>query len=201
VRSGKIICCAFATLIEDDFFDGYSRGELMSEENSVVSVFSSHAAADEAIKELSQKGFDMTKLSIIGKGYHSEEHAVGFYTAGDRIKSWGATGAFWGGIWGLLLSPALFLVPGLGLVGLAGPIVSTVLSVLEGAVLGGGLTAIGAALAQMGIPKDDAVKYEMALKANGFLLIVHGTSEDVQQARTILGELGLLTDADGVAKA
>lgn len=67
----------------------------MNQDNAVVSVFSSHAAADEAVKELSQNGFDMTRLSIVGKGYHSEEHPVGFYTVGDRIKSWGATGAFW----------------------------------------------------------------------------------------------------------
>jgi hypothetical protein len=167
----------------------------MNQDNAVVSVFSSHDAADEAVKELSQNGFDMTRLSIVGKGYHSEEHAVGFYTAGDRIKSWGATGAFWGGIWGLLLTPALFLVPGLGVVGLAGPIVTAVVSALEGAVLGGGVTAIGAALAELGVPKNDAVKYETALKANGFLLIVHGTTEEVEQARAILSKLGLFTAA------
>ncbi|MFL9890968.1 DUF1269 domain-containing protein [Paraburkholderia sp. RL17-383-BIF-A] len=167
----------------------------MNQDNAVVSVFSSHDAADEAVKELSQNGFDMTRLSIVGKGYHSEEHAVGFYTAGDRIKSWGATGAFWGGIWGLLLTPALFLVPGLGVVGLAGPIVTAVVSALEGAVLGGGVTAIGAALAELGVPKNDAVKYETAVKANGFLLIVHGTTEEVEQARAILSKLGLFTAA------
>lgn len=171
----------------------------MNQDNAVVSVFSSHAAADEAVKELSQNGFDMTRLSIVGKGYHSEEHPVGFYTVGDRIKSWGATGAFWGGIWGLLLSPALFLVPGLGVVGLAGPIVAAVVSALEGAVLGGGVTAIGAALAELGVPKNDAVKYETALKANGFLLIVHGTPEEVEQARTILSQLGLFTAAGSEA--
>jgi hypothetical protein len=167
----------------------------MNQDNAVVSVFSSHDAADEAVKELSQNGFEMTRLSIVGKGYHSEEHAVGFYTAGDRIKSWGATGAFWGGIWGLLLTPALFLVPGLGVVGLAGPIVTAVVSALEGAVLGGGVTAIGAALAELGVPKNDAVKYETAVKANGFLLIVHGTTEEVEQARAILSKLGLFTAA------
>lgn len=167
----------------------------MSHDNTVISVFSSHPAADEAVKELSRSGFDMTRLSIVGKGYHSEEHAVGFYTIGDRIKSWGATGAFWGGVWGLLLSPALFLVPGLGLVGLAGPVVASVVSALEGAVIGGGLTAIGAALAELGVPKNEAVKYETALKANGFLLIVHGTTEEVEQARGILSKLGLFTEA------
>ena len=91
------------------------------------------------------------------------------------------------------MTPALFLVPGVGVVGLAGPIVAAVLSALEGAVLGGGVTAIGAALAELGVPKNDAVKYETALKANGFLLIVHGTTEEVGQARSLLSQLGLFT--------
>ncbi|MGF6774808.1 putative membrane protein [Paraburkholderia sp. GAS199] len=165
------------------------------QDSTVISTFTSHADADEAVKELNRNGFDMTKLSVVGKGYHSEEHAIGFYSVGDRIRSWGATGAFWGGIWGLLLAPAVFLVPGLGLVGLAGPVVAAVVSALEGAVIGGGVTALGAALAELGVPKDDAVKYETAIRANGFLLIVHGTSEDVEQARAILNRTAVTTEA------
>lgn len=34
----------------------------------------------------------MTSLSVVGKGYHSEEQVVGFYNAGDRIKFWGTRG-------------------------------------------------------------------------------------------------------------
>lgn len=42
---------------------------------------------------MSKSGCDVKKLSLIGKGYHSTEHPIGFYTAGDRIKAWGGTGA------------------------------------------------------------------------------------------------------------
>lgn len=170
----------------------------MNHENTAVSVFSSHSAADDAVKELNRNGFDMTKLSIIGKGYHSEEHAIGFYTINDKIKSWGTKGAFWGGIWGLLLAPAFFIVPGLGLIGLAGPVVAAVISALEGAVIGGGVTALAAALTQMGVPEDDAVKYETAIKANGFVLIVHGTKEEVEQARAIVNQAATVAEGNGV---
>jgi hypothetical protein len=44
--------------------------------------------AEEAIRLLSQSGFDVKKLSLVGKGYHSEEHPIGFYSTGDRIKVW-----------------------------------------------------------------------------------------------------------------
>ena len=83
----------------------------------------------------------MKKLSVVGKGYHSEEHPVGFYTAGDRIKSWGGVGAFWGSM-GLLLALAVFLLPGLGLIALAGPLVSALVGALEGVVVVGGLSAL-----------------------------------------------------------
>jgi len=52
--------------------------------------------AELAIKELQRGGVDMHKLSIVGKGYHSDEQVVGYYNTGDRMKHWGKAGAFWG---------------------------------------------------------------------------------------------------------
>ena len=95
----------------------------MSEKNSVVAIFGSHAQAEDAIRELQKDGFDMKKLSIVGKDYHTEEHVVGYYTTGDRMLYWGKLGAFWGGFWGLLLGSAFFWVPGIGQVLVAGPMV------------------------------------------------------------------------------
>ena len=66
----------------------------MSEHNAVVGIFNSHTEAETSIKELQRAGFDMKKLSIVGKDYHTEEHVVGFYNAGDRMKVWGKQGAF-----------------------------------------------------------------------------------------------------------
>ena len=158
----------------------------MSNPDSAFFVFDTHAAAEEAIRTLGQSGFDMKKLSLVGKGYHSEEKPMGFYTVGDRIKAWGGTGAFWGGIWGMLLAPAVFLLPGLGVVGMAGPLVATLVSALEGAVVVGGLSALGAALTQIGVPKDQVIKYEAALKVDKYLLVVHGSAEDQEKARNVL---------------
>jgi hypothetical protein len=94
----------------------------MEESDLPAYIYSTHLETDEAIKSLSRAGFDLKKVSLIGKGYHSEQHPVGFYTSGDRIRTWGRLGAFWGGIWGLLLAPGLFFFPGLGLVAMAGPL-------------------------------------------------------------------------------
>ena len=160
----------------------------MSNPDSAFFVFDTHPTAEEAIRTLAQSGFDMTKLSLVGKDYHSEEKPMGFYTAGDRIKAWGGTGAFWGGIWGLLLVPAVFVLPGLGVVGMAGPFVATLVGALEGAIVVGGLSALNAALTQVGVPNDQIIKCEAALKVDKYLLVVHGSAEDQEKARSVLAQ-------------
>ncbi len=158
----------------------------MSEKNAVVAVYNTHTEAEEGVKELQKSGFDMKKLSIVGKDYHTEEHVTGYYNAGDRMKYWGKMGAFWGGIWGLLLGGAFFAIPGIGPVLVAGPLVTWIIAALEGAVVFGGVSAIGAALYSVGIPKNSVLRYEMALKADKFLVLAHGTADEVTKARDIL---------------
>jgi hypothetical protein len=154
--------------------------------NSVVAVYRTHAEADQAVKELQRGGVDMHKLSIVGKGYHTDEHAVGYYNTGDRMKYWGKIGAFWGGFWGLLFGSAFFMIPGLGPILAAGPVVAWIVGALESAAVVGGVSALGAGLYGMGIPKDSIVKYEAALKTDQFLLIAQGTAAEVAKARDII---------------
>jgi hypothetical protein len=158
----------------------------MSETNSVVAIYETHSQAEEAVKELQRAGFDMKKMSIVGKDYHTDEHVVGYYNAGDRMKYWGKQGAFWGGIWGMLFGAAFFAIPGIGPILVAGPLVAWIIGALEGAVVVGGLSAVGAGLYSIGIPKDSVVKYEAALKSDQFLVLAHGTAAEVAKARDIM---------------
>jgi hypothetical protein len=131
---------------------------------------------------------DITKISIIGKDYHTEEKVVGYYSTGDRMKSWGGLGAFWGGIWGLLFGAGFFLLPGIGPVLVAGPFLAALIGALESAVVVGGLSALAAGLLSLGISKESAVKYESEIKADKFVLVVHGTAEELERARLILAD-------------
>lgn len=158
----------------------------MSENNSVVAIYASHTGAEDAVKELQRAGIDMRSLSIVGKGSHTDEHVVGYYNTGDRMKYWGKVGAFWGGFWGLLFGSAFFAIPGLGAVLVAGPLVAWIVGALEGAVVVGGLSAVGAGLFSLGIPKDSVLTYETALKMDKFLLMVHGSVAEVEKARDVL---------------
>jgi len=158
----------------------------MSKPDSVVAVYETHIQAEQAVKELQEAGVDMKSLSIAAKDTHTDEHVVGYYNAGDRMKYWGKIGAFWGGFWGLLFGSAMFAIPGLGPILVAGPLVAWIVAGLEGAVVVGGVGAIGAGLASIGIPKDSILQYEVALKSDKFLLIVHGTPDEVSNAAQII---------------
>jgi len=153
---------------------------------SAVGVFRSHQDAEVAVKELQKSGFDMKKLSVIGKDYHTEEHVIGYYNTGERMATWGKFGLFWGAIWGLLFGSAFLIIPGLGPVVVGGPLVTWIVGALETAVVTGGLTALGGALTGIGIPKDSVLRYETALRANKFVLIAHGSAQEVERAKSIL---------------
>jgi hypothetical protein len=160
----------------------------MNEQSNVVAIYNTHTQAEDALHKLSTASFDIKKISILGKGYHTEENVVGYYTTGDRMKHWGGLGAFWGGLWGLLFGAGLFLIPGLGPVLVAGPILAAVVGALESAVVVGGLSALTAGLVSLGIPKEQSIKYEAELKADRYLLVAHGTPDEVERARAILAE-------------
>jgi uncharacterized membrane protein len=158
----------------------------MNAKNSVAAIYETHKQAESAIKELQEAGVDMKSLSIVGRDTHTDEHVVGYYTAGDRMKYWGGVGAFWGGFWGLLFGSGLFFIPGLGPILAAGPVVAWIVAGLEGAVVVGGVSAIGAGLVSIGIPKDSVLKYDVALKTDKYVLVVHGTAKEVEKAKDII---------------
>src|SRR4029453_4238290 len=172
----------------------------MSEHNAVVGVYNAHTDAEAAVKELQKSGFDMQKLSIVGKDYQTEEHVVGYYNAGRPHEVLGHTGGllgrvvgpavrggplFYPGYWPChRLRPAGGLArwgPGRGRGGGGG--------VWAGGGVGG-LRALGAGLYSIGIPKDSIVEYETALKSDKFLVMAHGTADEVATATRILETTG-----------
>ena len=158
----------------------------MITKNNCVAIYKTHTEAEAAVKELERAGFTMKNLSVIGKGYHTEEHPIGYYNTGDRVKFWGKQGAFWGGLWGMLFGSAFFWIPGIGPLAVAGSFASTLVAGASGAVMTGGLTALGGALFSIGIPKDSIMEYENAIKVDKLILICQGTHEEVERARDII---------------
>lgn len=159
----------------------------MENPDTVIAVFADHPAAEAAIKKMTGAGFDMKNLSVVGKGYHTDEKVIGFYNAGDRIKFWGTRGAFWGGFWGLFLGGLFVTVPVVGQVVVLGYLAAIAIGAIENAVLVGGISALAAALYSIGVPKDSVIEYETALKTDSFLVMAHGPATEIARAKAILG--------------
>jgi hypothetical protein len=159
----------------------------METTDTVIAVFADHPAAEAAVKKLTAAGFEMKDLSVVGKGYHTEEKVVGFYNIGDRVRFWGGKGAFWGGLWGLFFGGLFLTIPVVGHVVVLGYLASMAFSAIETAIVVGGASALGAALYSMGVPKDSVIEYETALKADDFLVMAHGTAAEIVRAKAILG--------------
>ena len=159
----------------------------MDHSETLVAVFLDHAAAEDGVKKLAQAGFEMKSLSVVGNGYHTEEKVVGFYNVGDRVRFWGERGAFWGGLWGLFFGGLFIITPAIGPVFVLGYLASAAISAVEGAIVVGGLSALGAALYSVGIPKDSVIAYEAAIKADEFLVMARGGATETSRARAVLG--------------
>jgi hypothetical protein len=161
----------------------------MEKADTVIAVFADHSSAEAAVKKLTAAGFAMKNLSVVGKGYQTDEKVVGFYNAGDRIKFWGTRGALWGGLWGMFFGGLFLTVPVVGHIVVLGYLASMAVYGIENAIVVGGMSALGAAIYGIGVPKDSVLQYETAVKADSFLVMAHGPADEVARARAILGTL------------
>jgi len=166
---------------------GTIANQVHMKNNSVaVATYKSHEEAAAALSTLQQSGFDMKQISIVGHNHHNDKELVGCYDTGDRMSYWGQVGAVWGGIWGMLIGSAFFLIPGIGPLLVAGPLVSCIVGALEGAVVVGVASALGAGLYSMGIPQDSIAKYEAALKAGKYIVIAQSSFQEAARIRDII---------------
>ncbi|MBW4692699.1 MAG: DUF1269 domain-containing protein [Lyngbya sp. HA4199-MV5] len=170
----------------------------MTDKHEVVSLFPSHVEAETAVIDLQKAGFDVQKISIIGKDYQTTEHVRGFFTWKDTAKAGageaGYWGSFFGGLFGILTGVGLLFVPGVGPVIVAGHVAGVLAGWIEGLIIGGVGAAVAGglvgALVGLGIPKEKALKYETEIKAGKFVVIASGTDAEIEQAQQILKNAG-----------
>ncbi len=158
----------------------------MSKKNSCVSIYSSRQATEQALENLREAGVDLRQVSIVGRGCDADAHPIGLYNVGGRIRYWGAEDAFWRGLLILLSDAAFFWLPEFGSLMVVGSIVASLVQGLDDVAIGGGFSVFGAALYNMGIPRDSIQQYERLIKAEQFLLLVHSEHSDVERAFEIL---------------
>lgn len=152
----------------------------------VAAVFSDAEHARNVVEQLIEHDFPMDQISLLHRaGGHGDDFlGLAYDSEGERIKVWGQQGAFWGALGGLLAGVSgLLLVPGVGPLLVAGPIID----LLVGAATGGGLmvgaaalTRLGIALHRMGVPESKLDELHQAVMQGKTLLILHCGDDDPQ---------------------
>ena len=162
----------------------------MGQEQAVVGIYGHLDVAEAAVKTLGEGGFPIDHVSIIAKDLGSEKKVHGFVTSCDVAKSAARTGAWVGGIFGLLVGAAFLWVPGVGPLIVAGSLASAMLGGVEGAVAGAATAGVLGWLTSLGISRQHILKYEESVKAGKYLLIAHGPPEEVKKAQAVLAQTG-----------
>lgn len=149
---------------------------------TVVASYGSHNGAEEAVRQLQRSDVPMDHISIIGRDWQVREDVQGFYHPGDAIQAGAKQGAWFGGFFGLFLGMGMFVIPVAGALIVLGPLAG----LIAGAISGAGLGALVSGLMTLGIPKDQALKYQERLEAGEFLVVVNGSAEESARAQAIL---------------
>ena len=120
----------------------------------------------------------------------SEKEIHGYVTAGDVAKSGVGTGAWVGGLFGLLAGAAFIWVPGFGPLIVAGSLAAVLIGGAEGVAVGAAGGGLLGALAGWGVSRQHIIKYEEHLKGGKYLVIAHGSAEEAARAQNILQTTG-----------
>ncbi|BDI34100.1 hypothetical protein CCAX7_61510 [Capsulimonas corticalis] len=125
----------------------------------------------------------MARISIIGRNFETREDIQGFYKPSDAALAGARQGAWFGGIFGLMLGAmGFFVFPVVGALWVMGPLSGFI----AGAVGGAGVGALIDGLIASGVARDQALKYRDRLQAGEFLVVAHGGLGDTARAHEIL---------------
>jgi hypothetical protein len=157
--------------------------------NAVFGIFPTRQSAEEAVNSVRVAGFRNTDISaLFPDNVGTKDLGVEKNTKAPETMAVGATsGAVVGGVLGWLVGVGMLVVPDVGPLLAAGPIVAALAGV--GAV--GALGGIVGALLGLGMPEYEAKRYEGRVKHGCILLSVHCDNHDwIKRADDILKRAG-----------
>ena len=137
----------------------------MDRANSVVCICETHEQVERALYNLEVAGIDTKTISLATQDGTSDLHDVDDYSYGDQT----------------------FVIPGLGLLLVNGPLASWIASAFQNGTGGEGVSIVGVALATLGIPRDSVLQYEAALKTKAHVIVLHSLPDAVAAVVKVIG--------------
>lgn len=148
-----------------------------------IGIYSSEEKALQTVEKLIKDEFPADRLSLLRKAGGTGDDMLGLaYTnTSERVKAWGKHGVVWGVLWGMLAgATGLFVLPGIGPLLAAGPMVEALGGAIAGGVVSGGamagaaaLTQLASALHQIGVSASAIKQIHRAIETDHYVVILH----------------------------
>jgi hypothetical protein len=171
----------------------------VSQDKRAVGAFTSRRDTEDALHELSNSGFPMSKVSVVARDADPQDQIAGVEMSdrvdGNNVDESATTGAIaggaLGGLTGLLLGLGVLAIPGVGPILLAGATATAIATTLAGGGIGAAAGGLIGALLGLGIPEDRAQVYSNLVARGDYLVMVDGTEDDIERAESVLSNRGI----------
>jgi hypothetical protein len=172
---------------------------VVSDKRRAVGVFSKRQEAEQALNELKASGFSMDNVSVIARDADQGEQ-LGGAEISDRIgnKDVGAgTGvvgeiATESALGSVLVGLGSVAIPGVGLVIAAGSVATALIAtVASTGIEAAAFSGLVKAVADLGIPEEQARIYSDRLHKGHYLVILDGTEDEIRSAEATLSNRGI----------
>ena len=174
---------------------------------TVIGLFDDFSAANAATEALVARNFDRNDISIAannasgqqaaatadgdGTNAHAGERREAMQDAAKNGAGAGAVvGTGIGGTVGLLAGLGIIMIPGIGPIIAAGPLVAALTGAGVGAAAGAAVGGLVGALTRIGVPEHDAHFFAELVRRGGTLLMVRAEDALAEDAADILTQHG-----------
>ncbi|HEU4324418.1 MAG TPA: hypothetical protein VFS21_14790 [Roseiflexaceae bacterium] len=142
---------------------------------SVVGLFDTVAQADQAVQALLDSGIPREDISAVANdpgGSYDNAAAAGEPNVSEGAGVGAIGGTLVGGTFGLLAGLGVMVIPGIGPILAAGPLLAALGATALGAGVGAAAGGLIGALSGAGVPQTDAQLYAEGVRRGGTLLVV-----------------------------
>jgi hypothetical protein len=156
----------------------------MTMERTVAGSFDMLRIARNVARELQDNGFRESEISVFASNVAADEALPA--DAGSHAATGAVTGGLVGGTAGLVVGVLSLVIPGLGPVVAAGPLVAALTGAGAGAVAGG----LVGALTGQGVPEEHALYCAEIVRRGGALVTVRADEARAARAAEIMHAAG-----------
>jgi len=150
-----------------------SQEKFSNQSDILLAFFREEETVQRVLDRLIKDDFPLDQISLLARVGSTGDDPLGVYYTNveERVRGWGKLGAIWGGVLGGMVG--LFIMPGLGPLMIAGPLIEGLLGAGLGGALGAGgaaLSEISVAIHRMGIPAEKLQEIEGHIESGYYVL-------------------------------